>query len=208
MIARQLGRPRGLVGRLVGRLLARSNRDFGRWVVAQLGIELPDLEGTVVEVGQGPGVALAAALVQFPRASFIGVDLSPEMVGQARRRNRAAIKAGRLTVLEGSVESLATMAPFDLVYANHVLYFWRHPDVELARLHGFIRPGGRLALGYQLGPDMPAMAQKHFPEQGHLLYRSLDDVERLLRAAGFSAVKHLTKGPADAPHGRLTIATA
>jgi quercetin dioxygenase-like cupin family protein len=39
MLARHFGRPRGLLGRLVGRLMARFNGDFNRWVVEELGQE-------------------------------------------------------------------------------------------------------------------------------------------------------------------------
>jgi SAM-dependent methyltransferase len=100
------------------------------------------------------------------------------------------------------------LAPVDLVIANHVLYFWHEPAAELARLHGFVRPGGLLALGYQLRRNMPPPAQRNFPKQGHVLYDSDGAVETLLREAGFASVAFAVMGPADAPHGRLALATA
>jgi hypothetical protein len=52
------------------------------------------------------------------------------------------------------------------------------------------------------------MAQKNFPRLGHLLYESEADVDRLFRAAGFTAVSNLIKGEPDAPEGRLALGTA
>ena len=92
--------------------------------------------------------------------------------------------------------------------ANHVLYFWQDPAAEMAQIRGFLRPGGLLALGYQLKPNMPAMAQRRFPPAGHRLYEADDEVTRLAIAAGFGSVTHVVKGPAEAPEGRVMLATA
>ena len=208
MIASHFGRPRGLIGRLVGRIMARSNGDFNRWVVEQLAKNSRDQPARIVELGPGPGVGLEAALRAFPNARFWGVDPSREMLSQSRKRNLGDVESGRLTLLEGNGESLAELAPIDIVMANHVLYFWHQPSAELAQLHGFLRPGGLLALGYQLRQNMPKPAQTNFPKLGHLLYDSQDAVARFLRDAGFTSIKVLIKGSDDAPEGRLAIATA
>src|SRR5689334_2835684 len=68
----------------------------------------------------------------------------------------------------------------DLVMANHVVYFWRDPGAELAHIHGVLRPGGLLALGYQLKQNMPAMARRRFPPAGHRLYEADDELLRRL----------------------------
>lgn len=63
-------------------------------------------------------------------------------------------------------------------------------------------------LGYQLKQNMPPMAQKRFPRQGHLLYGSDDEVAALLRSSGFVNVSHKVKGSVEAPEGRATFGTA
>jgi SAM-dependent methyltransferase len=92
--------------------------------------------------------------------------------------------------------------------ANHVLYFWHDPGAEMEQIRGILRPGGLLAVGYQLRRNMPQLAQKRFPPAGHLLYDSDEEVARLARAAGFSSVAHRVKGPAEAPQGRVMLAVA
>jgi SAM-dependent methyltransferase len=208
IIARQFSRPRGPLGRLIGHGMARANADFSRWVVQQIAEQHRGSTGRIAELGPGPGIGLAAALAQFPQARVWGIDLSPEMLAQSRKRNLAAVRAGRLTLTEGSAATLAAIAPVDVVVANHVLYFWHQPAAELARIHAALRPAGLLALGYQLKQNMPQMAQRHFPPQGHLLYSSDEQVARLLAAAGFAAISHHVKGPPASPHGRVALATS
>ena len=136
------------------------------------------------------------------------IDPSREMLSQPSKRNLAEVRAGRLTLTEGGTESLTAIAPVDVVVANHVLYFWHQPADELAAIHAALRPGGLLALGYQLKQNMPPMAQRHFPRQGHLLYSSDEQIARLLAAAGFAGISHHVKGAPAAPPGRVVLATS
>jgi SAM-dependent methyltransferase len=207
-LAQQFGHPSGLLGAVIGRGMAKGNAELSRWVVQQAAALVGEAVTRVAELGPGPGVGLQALLAQFPEAQVWGVDLSSVMLSQSRKRNQSAVTAGRLTLVEGGVSGLSAGAPADIVMANHVLYFWRDPVAEMAHIRGFLRPGGLLALGYQLEQDMPAMARRRFPAAGHLLYGADDDVTGLATAAGFGSVVHVVKGPADAPEGRVMLATA
>jgi SAM-dependent methyltransferase len=207
LIARQFARPHGLLGRLVGLVMARSNADFNRWVVHEIAEEHPNGDIRIVELGPGPGIGLEEALRVFSRAHVWGIDLSPEMLSQARKRNLASVNANRLSLIQGNVASAGEIAPVDVIVANHVLYFWPRPTNELAQIHGFLRPDGLLALGYQLRPSMPRIAQRQFPRLGGL-YESVGQVEELLRTAGFSSIRHRVKGSSEAPEGHLALATA
>jgi trans-aconitate methyltransferase len=206
-VARQFGNPRGVVGRLVGRAMARGNRDLNAWVVRTLRERLdPDAVTRVVEIGPGPGIGLACLLDAFPAAQVWGVDQSATMLGQARRHNVAAVRAGRLRLVHADASEVATMAPLDLIVAVHVLYFWPDPVTQLSQLRTALAPAGALALGFQLRPHMPALTQKNFPRAGHRLYDSDEDIRSVLTEAGFAQVDITVKGPADAPHGRLAVA--
>ncbi|MFL6108888.1 MAG: class I SAM-dependent methyltransferase [Marmoricola sp.] len=187
--------------------MAKGNAALSRWVVDQVVAHQGTAAERIAELGPGPGVGLELLLERFPDAHVWGIDISTVMLAQSRKRNRAALDAGRLTLLEGGVASVSACAPADVVMANHVLYFWPDPVAELTELRSSLRPGGLLALGYQLRQNMPAMAQKRFPAAGHRLYETEADVTGVAVAAGFSAVAHKVKGPADAPEGRVLLAT-
>jgi len=207
-LAQQFGHPRGLLGAVVGRGMAKANAELSRWVVHQADDHHDGVVRRAAELGPGPGIGLEALLAQFEEAQVWGVDLSSVMLAQSRKRNQSAVTAGRLTLVEGGTSALRASEPADIVMANHVLYFWQEPVAEMARIRGFLRPGGFLALGYQLKQHMPAMAQKRFPPAGHQLYEIDDELTQLASAAGFGSVTHAVKGPADAPEGRVLLAVA
>jgi SAM-dependent methyltransferase len=207
-IARQFGHPRGPLGWLIGHGMARANAEFSRWAVHQVNGSHEGDARRIAELGPGPGVGLEALLQQFSQARVWGIDLSQMMLSQARKRNRAELDAGRLTLIKGSTSALSELAPADIVMANHVLYFWHEPVAEMTQIHQCLRPGGLLAVGYQLRLNMPPMAQKRFPRDGHLLYDSDEEVDELLHAARFTAISHRVKGAPEAPEGRLALAVA
>ena len=82
------------------------------------------------------------------------------MLSLSRKRNLKHVVTGRLTLARGDFASLAPLAPIDIVMAIHVLYFWHQPATELPQLHAALRPGGALALGFQLRQHMPRVALK------------------------------------------------
>lgn len=207
-LAQQFGHPSGVLGAVVSRGMAKGNAALSHWVVDRAADHLGQAPERIAELGPGPGVGLEALLTKFPDTKVWGIDISSLMLSQSGKRNRAAVEAGRLTLLEGGIAALGACAPADLVMANHVLYFWRDPVAELAALRSCLRPGGLLALGYQLRPNMPAMAQKRFPAAGHRLYETEADVTAVAVAGGFTSVAHEVKGPAVAPEGRIMLATA
>lgn len=205
LIGEQFGRPRGLLGRLAGRFMARNNAAFNRWLVSELAQELPP-PGRVLELGSGPGIGLRHLLATFPNADVYGVDPSAEMRAQAQSRNAQAVAQGRLTFLDGVGFDAAALDPFDLVMAVHVLYFWAEPAHQLRTLHAALAPGGHIVLGYQLREHMPGVAQRDFPKAGHHLYDEDSQVQDLLEIAGFQVLPVRVFGTPDNPGGRLLLA--
>lgn len=145
----QFHRPRGPLGSLAGRIMSRrgSNVDRNLWMVDLFDLSPAD---RVLEIGPGPGVALAAAAERLPAGSLVAVDHSATMLRQTAARNRAIVDQGRLTLIEAEAEQLpAALVDFDVVYAMNVWHFWTDQDTVLAHLAAALRPGGRLAIGYQ-----------------------------------------------------------
>ena len=112
-------------------------------------VEMLDVQPTerVLELGCGPGVAVAALAARATRGLVVGVDHSAVMVGQARRRNKTAVKARRVRVTQASVENLSIDdGPFDAAIAINTIGMWPDPPARLRDIARLLRPGGRLAL--------------------------------------------------------------
>jgi SAM-dependent methyltransferase len=169
--------PRGAAGSVTGWVFAHrpSNRQRNRWVVSLVDVQPAD---QVLEIGFGPGVAVAE-LARAGAGHVSGIDHSAVMLRQAARRNAAAIRAGRVTLINASVDQLpaALDGPFDVILAVNSLGFWPAPGERLAELGRRLAPGGRMAI----------VSQPRCPGATASTSRSAaDEIENLLRGAGFT----------------------
>jgi ubiquinone/menaquinone biosynthesis C-methylase UbiE len=156
----------------------RSNVERNRWVVTLLDVRPGD---RVLEVGFGPGVALAELARRAVSGYVHGIDHSPVMVSQARRRNAAAIRSGRMDLSLGSVERLPEFSePFDKIMAVNSMGFWPEPVTRLEELRRCLWPGGLVAVAVQ--PRCPG-ADATTSE------RAADDIAATVEAAGFGDLR-------------------
>src|SRR5436305_3994606 len=111
----QAHHPHGTAGHVAGWVFAHrpSNRQRNRWVVSLLGVRPAD---RVLEVGFGPGIAVAE-LVRASAGHVSGIDHSGVMLRQASRRNAAAIRAGRVPLINSPADHPppAVNGPFDAI---------------------------------------------------------------------------------------------
>jgi ubiquinone/menaquinone biosynthesis C-methylase UbiE len=161
--------------------MARNHAYETDWTVAVLTVQPTD---RVLEVGFGPGLAIALAARRASRGLVAGIDHSPAMVRAARRRNAAALRAGRVELRQGDVAAIPyETGGFTKAMSLHGLSYWPAPHAALRELHRVLRPGGLLALTLLPREAVPAARQ-----QPSGLYRLYDSAEVcvLLSEAGFS----------------------
>jgi demethylmenaquinone methyltransferase / 2-methoxy-6-polyprenyl-1,4-benzoquinol methylase len=101
---------------------------------------------TVLDVACGTG-AVAIELARRHGCRVVGVDQSPEMLAEGRRRVEAAGLAGRVELREGRAEDL----PFeDAAFAGltftYLLRYVDDPAAAIRELARVVRPGGRVAM--------------------------------------------------------------
>ncbi|MFO1150420.1 MAG: methyltransferase domain-containing protein [Alsobacter sp.] len=125
----------------MGRLMMGVNASPNRQALAALDLQPGD---KVLEIGFGPGVALAEILRRSD-GPHAGVDVSATMVGMATRRNREAVRAGRLTLVHGPATTLPWRDhSFDKALLVNVLYFTESSALDLLEARRVLRPGGVL----------------------------------------------------------------
>ncbi len=139
----QFAQPDGLLGRLVGRVMAVENARANRLVVERLGVGPGD---RVLEIGCGPGTALAHAARSGP-ALVAGIDPSEVMVAQARRRLRRAGGAAQVDIRSGRAEELPHPdGAFTRILTVHALHHWDDLAAGVGEIARVLAPGGVAAL--------------------------------------------------------------
>ena len=180
-IARQLSRPTGLFGRMMGQLMNRHNAKLNAYAVRQLELTPTD---RILEIGFGGGVTLSSLIAG---AAFVGgVDRSREMVRRAKARFSEAVSAGRAVFREGNVEELPFEASsFGKVCTVNTVYFWSSLDAGFAEIHRVLSPGGRVVVGFLPKERMDRMGMP----KDIFTSRAPADVVAALTKAGFSDVR-------------------
>ena len=147
------GRPEGVLGRLGGIILARTNRDFAQELVTFLDIGASE---KILEVGFGPGVGIELLAKAAHRGRVAGVDPSAEMVKQATARNAAAIRAGAVDLRQGTVGRMPFQdATFDTAIAINSMQVWPDAAAGLREIRRVLAVGGRVALGFTPNSGQP-----------------------------------------------------
>jgi ubiquinone/menaquinone biosynthesis C-methylase UbiE len=101
-----------------------------------------------LDLGTGTGVVALALAERYPEAEVVGIDLSPGMIEEARRKVPPEL-AGRLRFEVGDASALdCPDGDFELVVLSNMIPF----SDELARV---VAPGGTLALSFSRGAETP-----------------------------------------------------
>lgn len=179
-VVAQFKRPHGPVGRLAGQIMAArpSNRARNLWTLDLLDIQPGD---RVLEIGCGPGFALAAAAARAGEGKVVGLDHSETMLSQARARNRSAIAEGRIELRLGDAAAPpAEAGPFDKAYSVNVVQFLPDPEGAFRALYVAMAPGGAAAATY--------MPRGKDPSRAAALSKA-EEIRGHMEAAGFSDVR-------------------
>ena len=160
--------------------------------------------GVVADVGCGTGAA--SRVLADVGLDVLGIDLSPNMIAEAQRRNPALrFQVGSMTGLdfaEGHFDGIC--AWYSVIHI---------PDEQLPQVfsefHRVLRPGGVALVAFQVG-DQPRTFEEMFGEQVSLTFyrRQPDTVAVLLEEAGLIPYAGLVREPNDdgfesTPHAYL-----
>ena len=109
-------------------------------------------EERALDVGTGAG-AIAIGLAPLV-LEVVGIDLVPELLGEARKRAPANV-----SFIEGDAYALPFPSDsFDLVATARTLHHVQRPELVLAEMRRVLRPGGTMLVVDQLAPGDPLAA--------------------------------------------------
>lgn len=172
---------------------ARSyERDpFSRWIGSQQLEALEALElgedDRLLDVGCGTGAAVRAGAKLVERA--VGVDLSPNMLLEARKR---ATGLPGVDFVEGDSEDLPfNDGEFTAVLCTTSLHHYPRPEAAAHEFARVLAPGGRVVIGDFTSDAVVSRAfdllARNF-EAGHVRLHRVDELRRLLEDAGLERV--------------------
>ena len=101
----------------------------------------------VLDIGSGAGLdSLIAALQVGPEGSVTGIDMTPEMIENARR-GAAELGLKNVTFVEGEAERLPfDDLSFDVVISNGVIDLVPDKDAVFGEIYRVLVPGGRIQI--------------------------------------------------------------
>jgi SAM-dependent methyltransferase len=183
---------------------ARIDRLFAGVTDAALAAAAPKRGESVLDIGCGTGTTLLRlAEAVGPDGAVLGVDISEQQLGLARRRIAASGMTQVRVILDDAATHGFPPAGFDLAFTRFGVMFFADPPAAFANIRRGMRTGGRLALAvFRPGPDNPwatasTAAIRHLvappappgPEEpGQFSWGDPARVRRILDGAGFRNV--------------------
>ena len=131
-----------------------------------------------LDLGTGTGKAARLLAERFPEAEVVGVDLSPEMIAEARRVLPPELAASVRFEVADAAELPFAAGAFDLVVLLNMIPFFP----ELGRVTA---AGGTLVLSFAFGSETP-------------IWTPPETLRTNLAPYGFGGFEELAVGPATA----------
>lgn len=175
--------PRGPLGPLAGRVMALVNAGINA-----LALDVSEVrpDDQVLEIGFGPGAALAEVARRAPQGFIAGVEPSETMIAQASGRLRDGVAAGRVELKPGTAAEIPYEdGRFDRVFTVNTIYFWGEEIAGVLReMRRVTKRGGRFALVFRAATDDQGVVRVYAMESPP----SLQDLAGLMGDAGFADV--------------------
>lgn len=186
----QEGNPAKPQGETGGLMLARMNDSHAAVTEWGLSHVSPAPDAAVLDIGCGGGATLRRLAARAPQGHVTGLDYSEVSVDYSRRFNAEVIAAGRMEVVQGSVEALPFEdGCFDLITTVESFYFWPQPQENLREVHRVLKAGGTFLLIADIHEDGTLSAEtRDNIERYHLFNPTKAEFEALFRRAGFREI--------------------
>jgi ubiquinone/menaquinone biosynthesis C-methylase UbiE len=146
-------------------------------------------DGMALDLACGPGIVSAALA---PRVRhLVALDLTPQMLRNARQRCRAA-QLGNVAFIEGSADLLPFASQsFDAVITRLSIHHFREPARVLGEIRRVLRQDGSLVLADVVSADDEEKSALHnaievLRDPSHVRMLPEAELPALVRAAGFT----------------------
>lgn len=188
-IARNFRKPSGFWGSVILKRMNKGHERVTKWALA---IIAPKRDERILDIGCGGGNAVRLMAQKSDRV--YGVDYSGLSVQKAQKLNKHGIAAGRVSILQASVDSLPfDHATFELATAFETVYFWPDWEADFKEVYRVLKPSGRFAIICEMARDDEK--NKELEQSIGMKVPRAEELETLLARAGFEQIQtHLQQG--------------
>lgn len=181
-------KPEGFWGRIILHSMNKGHANVSTWGLSCLKWET---YWHVLDIGCGGGANLTRLLRLCPQGKIYGIDLSPESVAFAAKKNKSELDK-RCFVSEGRADALPfPNETFDTVTAFETVYFWGNLPVAFAEVARVLKPGGYFLLCNEVSNPSNDVWTKHI--KGMTIYAA-EELETTLSASGFQQLQIFRSG--------------
>jgi arsenite methyltransferase len=191
IIAKNLRKPGGLFGLKVAKKMEEHNLPLYKRFLEITPLYADD---HVVEIGFGPGHGIRL-MADHAGCRVDGIDYSRQMVRAAGKTCRDLVKAGRVNLMHGDINTYPVEAGvYTKVFISNVIYFIDDLVHVFTRLSSMLGSGGKILLFM----DDPGYLESNKVTSSELFHKyDYKEVERSLINGGFTGVKSIKENYLD-----------
>ncbi len=172
VLVKQSGKPSGLLGRLMVKIMNHMDSGINRWVLEKVN----DSTSNALDVGCGGGETMYNLLKKNKVENMTGLDYSLDSVNVASKKISTFIKMQRANVVQGNSNALPfTQNYFDLILTVRSHYFWDNYEQGFSEIYRTLKPSGKLYI----------FSERYKIEYHMKKYHSDESMENLLKTIGF-----------------------
>jgi ubiquinone/menaquinone biosynthesis C-methylase UbiE len=182
-IAKQLGKPKGVLGTLiVGLIVSKRNRVLNE--VAFQNLRLTSMD-RVLEVGFGGGNLMGKISEVVNEGYVVGVEISATMVEFCGKKFRKLIRDRKMEIKVAKAESLPYISEnFTKVCSVNSVFYWDNVPKALSEFWRVLVEDGLLVLCFTC---KESLEKRNFPGNFVSLYET-DEIRGLIESAGFHQI--------------------
>ncbi len=181
-LARQLGNPSELVGRILAPLWNERNRALHDDALASLALNAQD---RVLEVGCGGGSLLGRMAEVTTDGLVVGVDASPAMIGYCSRNHRHLVASGKLVLTCASAESMPFPdGHFTKICTVNSVFYWPDVPSAIAEFSRLLHAAGTLVVCFTC---KASLQRKRFAQ--HIRLYEPEEIMDMMRTCDFQNVR-------------------
>jgi ubiquinone/menaquinone biosynthesis C-methylase UbiE len=184
------------IGALGKRRIGEMNKHHAPLVAWSLSFVSICGEERCLDLGCGGGATIAYLLNNLGASFCAGIDYSKVAIEETSNKNEEAIAEGKCMIAKADVSSLPfDNESFDLVTAVETIYFWPSPLLALKEANRVLEKGGRIIVINEDDGLDKEKANRLKEIMPNMCFYSGEDLESLLKEAGFKNIATHTKSP-------------